>query len=102
MNVARIRGRSASRVNRAPGHRALPLALSNEGQFDLVSRTAIGAIIGERCDLVRAGGRPTGSILQPGRSEEHTSELQSHSDLVCRLLLEKKKKKKKKKKNKTE
>ena len=30
------------------------------------------------------------------RSEEHTSELQSHSDLVCRLLLEKKKKKEKK------
>src|SRR5260221_6535603 len=28
-----------------------------------------------------------------GRSEEHTSELQSHSDLVCRLLLEKKKEK---------
>src|SRR5436190_5144731 len=27
----------------------------------------------------------------PARSEEHTSELQSHSDLVCRLLLEKKK-----------
>src|SRR5438034_8718834 len=26
----------------------------------------------------------------PFRSEEHTSELQSHSDLVCRLLLEKK------------
>src|SRR5688572_32435091 len=39
-----------------------------------------------------------------GRSEEHTSELQSQSNLVCRLLLEKKKKKKniskkKKKKN---
>src|SRR2546427_7578083 len=34
--------------------------------------------------------------LQPraaGRSEEHTSELQSQSNLVCRLLLEKKKKK---------
>src|SRR5438132_6231572 len=29
---------------------------------------------------------------QSMRSEEHTSELQSHSDLVCRLLLEKKKK----------
>src|SRR5436190_6418077 len=29
------------------------------------------------------------------RSEEHTSELQSHSDLVCRLLLEKKKQKNK-------
>src|SRR5690242_21776780 len=34
--------------------------------------------------------------LKPGRSEEHTSELQSHVNLVCRLLLEKKKKKKKK------
>src|SRR2546421_1946492 len=38
------------------------------------------------------------SVLRPprlryGRSEEHTSELQSRSDLVCRLLLEKKKKK---------
>src|SRR5688572_32084168 len=30
-----------------------------------------------------------------GRSEEHTSELQSQSNLVCRLLLEKKKKKRK-------
>src|SRR5438034_10916012 len=29
--------------------------------------------------------------VAPQRSEEHTSELQSHSDLVCRLLLEKKK-----------
>src|SRR5690242_21596334 len=34
------------------------------------------------------------------RSEEHTSELQSHVNLVCRLLLEKKKKKKKKQQNK--
>src|SRR3712207_8657531 len=33
--------------------------------------------------------------VQPGRSEEHTSELQSRQYLVCRLLLEKKKKKKK-------
>src|SRR5947207_11232686 len=32
-------------------------------------------------------------IANAARSEEHTSELQSHSDLVCRLLLEKKKKK---------
>src|SRR5438034_11343188 len=36
------------------------------------------------------------AVLHRRRSEEHTSELQSHSDLVCRLLLEKKKKKKKK------
>src|SRR5438034_5607237 len=32
-----------------------------------------------------------GDADSEGRSEEHTSELQSHSDLVCRLLLEKKK-----------
>src|SRR5690349_22477776 len=37
-----------------------------------------------------------GRALRGVRSEEHTSELQSRRDLVCRLLLEKKKKKKKK------
>src|SRR5207302_5871773 len=36
-----------------------------------------------------------------GRSEEHTSELQSRENLVCRLLLEKKKKKKKRRRNNT-
>src|SRR5256885_5641207 len=35
-------------------------------------------------------GRPPGE-LREGRSEEHTSELQSPCNLVCRLLLEKKK-----------
>src|SRR5437773_4882591 len=34
--------------------------------------------------------RPAGPPSCPRRSEEHTSELQSHHDLVCRLLLEKK------------
>src|SRR5438034_6521954 len=36
---------------------------------------------------------PKSGYVSPefARSEEHTSELQSHSDLVCRLLLEKKK-----------
>src|SRR2546427_7554262 len=38
--------------------------------------------------------RPEGVDRIHGRSEEHTSELQSQSNLVCRLLLEKKKKKK--------
>src|SRR3954449_13634487 len=41
-----------------------------------------------------ASGQHGGVLLTPpGRSEEHTSELQSHSHLVCRLLLEKKKNK---------
>src|SRR2546421_7746674 len=38
-----------------------------------------------------AARHPFGAMSDPSRSEEHTSELQSRSDLVCRLLLEKKK-----------
>src|SRR5437588_4551173 len=45
--------------------------------------------------LLQVLGREPKSQEIAKRSEEHTSELQSHSDLVCRLLLEKKKKKKK-------
>src|SRR5260221_6260163 len=49
--------------------------------------------------IVKLGGLPIHPLLDKRafsgrcrqRSEEHTSELQSHSDLVCRLLLEKKK-----------
>src|SRR3954464_16105683 len=37
-------------------------------------------------------GRAAGASSTSLRSEEHTSELQSHDNLVCRLLLEKKKK----------
>src|SRR6266496_6770744 len=50
------------------------------------------------CWCRRRGGLPWHSCTR--RSEEHTSELQSRRDLVCRLLLEKKKKKKKKNLNK--
>src|SRR2546430_17484037 len=53
---------------------------------------------GGRGDLVRRGDAAERRALQPLlrqafvlRSEEHTSELQSQSNLVCRLLLEKKK-----------
>src|SRR5260221_7861651 len=42
--------------------------------------------LSERCSTWRS------ALYCAIRSEEHTSELQSHSDLVCRLLLEKKKK----------
>src|SRR5690349_24006566 len=48
---------------------------------------------GGDCRLRRSAGPLRRSAP---RSEEHTSELQSRRDLVCRLLLEKKKKKKKK------
>src|SRR5438034_3714029 len=42
-------------------------------------------------EMLRCGPRVVDGLpREPPRSEEHTSELQSHSDLVCRLLLEKK------------
>src|SRR5688572_22172897 len=51
----------------------------------------------ERVSKIKRNGRPAENpnISMTMRSEEHTSELQSQSNLVCRLLLEKKKKKKK-------
>src|SRR2546430_8762723 len=46
-------------------------------------------VLGRAVDLVRAPGESTHALAC--RSEEHTSELQSQSNLVCRLLLDKKK-----------
>src|SRR5438132_13691908 len=63
-------------------HDALPICVRRE-------RVAAGWIDRQ--------GSDEGLIKEVFRSEEHTSELQSHSDLVCRLLLEKKKKKRKEK-----
>src|SRR5438034_5324836 len=67
-----------------------------------ISDTRSGSRIVDRSStpIVIGGSRPSpscgiGSLRansSRARSEEHTSELQSHSDLVCRLLLEKKKK----------
>src|SRR5690349_23729087 len=61
-----------------------------------------GEDLGPRNDPPRPVLVPDPDVLQlelekrkPARSEEHTSELQSRRDLVCRLLLEKKKKKNK-------
>src|SRR2546422_10007587 len=65
-------------------HDALPIS------FHALDERAeeIGEIAAD-LPLVDEAGEATGS----GRSEEHTSELQSRLHLVCRLLLEKKKKK---------
>src|SRR5438477_5670379 len=52
---------------------------------------AIAETVADRCEKAIERFRKDYEIF---RSEEHTSELQSHVNLVCRLLLEKKKKKK--------
>src|SRR5437588_3087848 len=59
-------------------HDALPISPSPAGSWRIVRLSGFST---------KAGSPPPTM-----RSEEHTSELQSHSDLVCRLLLEKKKK----------
>src|SRR5438874_6408667 len=75
-------------------HDALPISLLERPKLEEDGR---------RHDAVRRGHRVAGGVEPPGgldaphrgaahpRSEEHTSELQSRRDLVCRLLLEKKK-----------
>src|SRR2546422_8987871 len=72
-------------------HDALPIfgAVFGVGVEREALRTALGKLV---CDYVRCERekRPISTI--GGRSEEHTSELQSRLHLVCRLLLEKKKK----------
>src|SRR5438105_7390692 len=67
-----------------------------------VNDRAAGKIEGREPAAQRCIQQAPFSPNHVGRSEEHTSELQSRVDLVCRLLLEKKKKKNKnnrKKKN---
>src|SRR2546430_17576122 len=78
-------------------HDALPIFLEDEPAVDLRNAVVIAALdpIGIREADARVSAQ---ALLGPQdrengiRSEEHTSELQSQSNIVCRLLLEKKKK----------
>src|SRR5260221_3604778 len=71
-------------ISPLPLHDALPISDDHEHDCDFdQGETRLGRILA-------ALGRPH-ATSKTSRSEEHTSELQSHSDLVCRLLLEKKK-----------
>src|SRR5438132_5001608 len=65
--------------------RSTPFSRTSNGMKSTGVSKAPRGEVHDRCHRRIAG--------RAARSEEHTSELQSHSDLVCRLLLEKKKKK---------
>src|SRR2546430_16248603 len=72
-------------------HDALPISMRSS-----THRTNAGSrvlMVGRMSSTPIARSRTSISFPPSGRSEEHTSELQSQSNLVCRLLLEKKKKK---------
>src|SRR5206468_10153162 len=84
-----IWGRAVARV-----HGALHAGRARQGAGPIADRSRGDGALPCRRDRTRdaGGGGPNGGSRAPGgRSEEHTSELQSRSDLVCRLLLEKKK-----------
>src|SRR5438034_5128321 len=99
--------RSASRRSRTLLLKARPPAMGSPPDRDCPPRRPARRTIDPSFGSARGQGtdrahRGVGLVLVHGgheleapreaRSEEHTSELQSHSDLVCRLLLEKKKK----------
>src|SRR2546426_12841694 len=79
-------------------HDALPIYQRRQPQRGLVQQEQPGTThqrAGDREHLLLAAGERAGELpaaLGQTRSEEHTSELQSPCNLVCRLLLEKKKK----------
>src|SRR2546427_5617184 len=83
-------------IRRPPRSTLFPYTTLFRSGFDSTGRLIEDLVVGARR---RGGGRwkrfapCSGSYWFLYRSEEHTSELQSQSNLVCRLLLEKKKKK---------
>src|SRR5688572_14818722 len=91
-------------VNRAARHqlearRVLAAGGARSVEGDLARDDVLERKFYSRRDVAHEDDGPTlahardrgGNGLRPARSEEHTSELQSQSNLVCRLLLEKKK-----------
>src|SRR5690349_23010711 len=76
-------------------HDALPISLRNPTSTATPSGRASRSAIRPRNSIsIRSTEEPSARLAdRRPRSEEHTSELQSRRDLVCRLLLEKKKKK---------
>src|SRR5690606_41804368 len=77
-------------------HDALPISPAGAaGYADAQRPRGVGThrdrLSGAAKPAARAPGAGPPGLLIPARSEEHTSELQSRENLVCRLLLEKKK-----------
>src|SRR2546426_9290608 len=74
-------------------HDALPICMARSQRRYLTRLTICArSRVRIRWPWIRTSGCTRRTSAQPARSEEHTSELQSPCNLVCRLLLEKKKK----------
>src|SRR2546421_6201351 len=93
-------------IRRPPRSTLFPYTTLFRSPAPVKGRDVVHGVVGAEAVLVPVTARAAGDaqpvvdlvrdgrVAQPAvtRSEEHTSELQSRSDLVCRLLLEKKKK----------
>src|SRR5256886_12385978 len=102
-NAAILRGGSESQHSSRALHACLAHGLQSTGLpaeciqlVPLTDRAAVGYMLAgmsEYLDVIvpRGGKTLVERVQREARSEEHTSELQSQSNLVCRLLLEKKK-----------
>src|SRR5437588_5940038 len=79
-------------IRRPPRSTLFPYTTLFRSLLSSITRSAAAASLSGPTVLgSRVIHEDTGWVVASGeRSEEHTSELQSHSDLVCRLLLEKK------------
>src|SRR5690606_41910247 len=73
-------------------HDALPISRPSPATSSASATSGPSTRSGPTCSWLSCRARPpTRHTRAAGRSEEHTSELQSRENLVCRLLLEKKK-----------
>src|SRR2546428_6612545 len=84
-------------IRRPPRSTLFPYTTLFRSHVDVVGEPQLGMQAPHDVELARrVVARRVGlgeDLVETPRSEEHTSELQSRSDLVCRLLLEKKKRK---------
>src|SRR5688572_32095573 len=86
-------------IRRPPRSTLFPYTtLFRSNEQDVTMRRRLGVVNEAFVKMYHPSGDPIGRVITlrylgqpPLRSEEHTSELQSQSNLVCRLLLEKKK-----------
>src|SRR5947207_11407036 len=77
-------------IRRPPRSTLFPYTTLFRSQVASISATIASTSASLETSARTARASPPAALMV-SRSEEHTSELQSHSDLVCRLLLEKKK-----------
>src|SRR5438477_5997258 len=80
-----FRSSAQRKVHRVSGN-------AHDGSGDRLFADAVRRERHRFTDRIPAREKPLRESIVDDRSEEHTSELQSHVNLVCRLLLEKKKK----------